>query len=122
MPYLSMEVERFENLADAHHLTDNALADGGARLPPATEKEESCIQRAFKKLSERIPLFCGLFGQQLPLLAGKGLCCFWRALRALGSTADTLLRLARDFNTSLLGCYRSLLPHWERKIGPAGAF
>ena len=27
---------------------------------------------------------------------------------------DYLARLAREFKTSLLGCYRSFRPHWER--------
>jgi hypothetical protein len=38
----------------------------------------------------------------------------------LGSTGEILLRLARDFKTSLLRCYRSLLPHWEREKAHAG--
>jgi len=117
MPYRSIEVGRFEQLTD-HHL---ALADGGARPPPATEKEEGCIRRALKRLSERMVFLCGLLGQQLPELVCRGMSCFWRALRELGSTMDTLHRLARDFKTSLLGCYRSLLPHWQREKGSAAA-
>jgi len=34
--------------------------------------------------------------------------CFWRALRELGTTEEILARLAREFKTSLLACYRSL--------------
>lgn len=108
MPYRSMEVGRWEALSEQRL----GLADGGARPPPTTEKEEGCIRRSLVKLSERIPLLCGLFGQRLPVLASKNLRCFWRALRELGSTMAILLGLARDFKTSLLGCYRSLLPNW----------
>ena len=78
-------------------------ADGGARPPPATEIEEGCIRRACKVLSKRIAFLCGLFGQQMPLLAGGSIGCFWRAMRELGSTQEMLLRLAGDFKTSLLG-------------------
>ena len=116
MPYRSIEVERFEELADSQ--LDSASGD--ARPPPATEKEEECIRRAMKKLSERIPLLCGLLGQQMPVPVGIDIGSFWRALRKLGSTGEILLRLARDFKTSLLRCYRSLLPHWEREKALAG--
>ena len=111
MPYRSLEVGRFEERADERF----GLAGGGARPPPATEKEEGCIRRACKVLSKRIPFLCGLLGQQMPVLGGSDIRGFWRAVRELGSTADTLVRLARDFKTSLLGCYRSLRSFWERE-------
>ena len=114
MPYGSLPVQRFEQLADAHF----GLAGGGARPPPATEKENGCVRRAIEKLSKRIPFLCGLFGQQLPVFANTDICGFWRALRELGSTMAILLHLARDFKTSLLRCYRSLLAHWERRAAP----
>jgi hypothetical protein len=116
MPYRSIEVERFEELADSQL----GSTGGDARPPPATEKEEGCIRRAMKKLSERIPLLCGLLGQQMPAPVGMDIGSFWRALRKLGSTGEILLRLARDFKTSLLRCYRSLLPHWEREKALSG--
>ena len=116
MPYRSIDVERFEELADSQL----GSTGGGARPPPATEKEEGCIRRGMKKLSERIPLLCGLLGQQMPAPLGMDIGSFWRALRKLGSTGEILLRLARDFKTSLLRCYRSLLPHWEREKAHAG--
>lgn len=112
MPYRSLPVERLEQLANALF----GLAGGGARPPPATEKENGCIRRTLKKLSKRIPLLCGLFGQQLPVLVDTDICGFWQAMRKLGPTMDTLLRLAREFKTSLLGCYRSLRPFWEREL------
>ena len=118
MAYRSMEVERMEELADERF----GLADGSARPPPATEKEEGCIRRALKRLSKRIPFLCGLLGQQMPLLVGGDIRGFWRAMRELGSSRDTLARLARDFKTSLLGCYRSLRAFWERDGLPGGAF
>lgn len=110
MPYRSLPVERFEQLADEHL----GLAGGGARPPPATEKENGCIRRAIGKLSKRIPYLCGFFGQQLPVFANTDICGFWRAMRELGPTMDTLARLAREFKTSLLGSYRSLRAFWER--------
>ena len=118
MPYVSMVVERLEELADEHF----GLADGGARPPPATEKEEGCIRRTVKKLSKRIPFLCGLLGQQMPLLGSGDICGFWRAMRKLGSTKGILARLARDFKTSLLGCYRSLRAFWEREKVPDAGF
>ena len=79
MPYRSIEVERFEELADSQL----GSTGGDARPPPATEKEEECIRRAMKKLSERIPLLCGLLGQQMPAPVGMDIGSFWRALRKL---------------------------------------
>jgi hypothetical protein len=113
-PYRSMEVSRLESLMDEQF----GLAGRGARPPPATEIEEGCIRRARKVLSKRIPLLCGLLGQQMPLGARADVGCFWRALRELGPTGDILVRLAHDFKTSLFACYRSLSPHWERKEAP----
>jgi hypothetical protein len=113
-PYRSMAVSRFESLMDERF----GLAGRGARPPPATVKEEGCIRRACKRVSERVAFLCGLLGQQMPLGASADVGCFWRALRELGSTWDILVRLARDFKTSLLGSYRSLLSHWERKEAP----
>ena len=111
MPYCSLPMERLEQLADEHF----GLAGGGARPPPATEKENGCIRRAIKKLSKRIPFLCGLFGQQLPVFGNTDICQFWWAMRELGPTTNTLVRLARDFKTSLLGCYGSLRAFWERE-------
>ena len=116
MPYCRIEVGRLEELLDERL----EVAGGGARPPPADESEKDCIRRALKRLSERIPLLCGLLGQQMPVLGSGDIRGFWSALRKLGSTADILLRLARDFKTSLLWCYRSLLPDWERE-SPSGA-
>ena len=116
MPHRRVEMEHFEEMADAQL----GSASEGARPPPATEKEEGCIRRAVKKLSERIPLLCGLLGQQMPAPVGMDIGSFWRALRELARQVKPLLRLARDFKTSLLRCYRSLLPHWERKKAHAG--
>lgn len=113
-PYRSMAVSRFESLMDGRF----GLAGRGARPPPATVKEEGCIRRACKRVSERVAFLCGLLGQQMPWGASADVGCFWRALRELGSTWDILVRLARDFKTSLLGSYRSLLSHWERKEAP----
>ncbi|CAN5332623.1 hypothetical protein BH09VER1_BH09VER1_56400 [soil metagenome] len=114
LPYRSMAASRFESLMDERF----GLAGRGARPPPATEIEEGCIRRAYKVLSKRIPFLCGLLGQQMPLGARAGVGCFWRALRELGPTGEILVRLAREFKTSLLACYLSLRSHWERKEAP----
>ena len=113
-PSRSMEVSRFESLMDEHF----GLAGRGARPPPATVKEEGCIRRACKRVSERVAFLCGLLGQQMPLGASADVGCFWRALRELGSTGDILVRLARDFKTSLLGCYGGRCAHWAREVVP----
>lgn len=110
LPYRSLGVARFEGYLDA----ENGVAGEGARPPPAPEIERGCIRRARKILSERTNFLCGLLGQQMPWLENKDFGCFWRALRKLGPLTDMLARLAREFKTSLLGCYRSFRPHWER--------
>lgn len=114
MPYRSMEVKRFEQLTDE----SLGLAGADARSPPATEKENGCIRRNIQKLSKRIPLLRGLMGQQLPVLGNTDVRGFWRAMRKLGPTMKTLVWLAREFKTSLLFCYRSLRPHWQREVVP----
>jgi len=114
MPYRSLEVARFEELADERC----GLPDGGARPPPATEKERGCFERAFSALYDRLALLRALLGQLLPVLSDTDLAGFWRALRKLGPTMETLLRLARDFKTSLLRCYKSLRPFWHRENAP----
>jgi hypothetical protein len=114
-PYRSMPVARFEELVDE----STNLAGDGARPPPATQIEAGCIRRALTILSKRIPFLCGLLGQQMPLPDGSGIHWFWRALRKLGSTGRILVRLATDFKTSLLACYRSLKPHSRRESAPA---
>lgn len=112
-----MTVERSEQLVDEHF----GMADGDARPPPASEVEKGCIRRAMKKLSKRILFLSGLLGQQMPWQASTDTSCFWRALRKLNPLMGILARLARDFKTSLFGCYRSLQPHWERENLPAPA-
>jgi len=114
MPYRSLEVARFEQLADEQC----GLLDEGARPPPATEKERGCFERAFSALHHRIALLRALLGQLLPVVDDTDLSGFWRALRELGPAMDTFLRLARDFKTSLLGCYKSLRPFWHRENAP----
>jgi len=114
LPYRSLRVEVLEQWLDREHGCAPPTG-GGARPPPATQVEEGCIRRAVKRLSERKAFLCGVLGQQLPLLGNAGVGCFWRALRKLGSTEAILLVLARDFKTSLLGCYGSLRAHWERE-------
>lgn len=110
-PYRSIPVPRFERLAD--HIT--GLAGDGARPPPATRVEAGCVRRGLKKLSVRIPLICNLLGQLIPVPRGKDIGWFWRALRQLGPTTATLESLALNFKTSLLACYRSLKPPWQRE-------
>jgi hypothetical protein len=114
-PYRSLPVARFEAPLDAQ----SGLAGDDARSPPASQIEQGSIRRAIRKLSERIPLLCGLLGQQMPWSARTGIDRFWPALRKLGSTGEILIQLARDFKTSLLGSYRSLRPRWQRENSPA---
>jgi hypothetical protein len=51
----------------------------------------------------------------MPVLGGKDICGFWRAVRKLGSTRSILIRLARDFKTALLGCRRRFKSGKERR-------
>jgi hypothetical protein len=115
LPYRSIPVSRFCALVDGQ----TAQAGGDARSPPATQVEAGCVRRGLKILSVRIPLLCSLLGQLMPLPGDTGILWFWQALRKLGPPEDTLARLARDFKTSLLACYRSLRPHWQRERSPA---
>jgi hypothetical protein len=132
MPYRSLEVERFEALSDAQFGTDYETdfktgsetgcetdSETQSASPAApTEKEAGCAQRAWKALSNRIPFLQRLLGQQMPVLAADDTSGFWRSLRRLGSTNDALAALAHNFMTSLLACYRSLRPFWDRGTLP----
>ena len=119
LPYRSLRVERIEEHLDACHGVARPVAGEGARPPPASEVERGCLERAEKKLLGRIPFLCGCLGQMLPVLDYKDLGGFWRALRMIGRLGEILLHLAAKFKTSLLACYRSLKPRWERKEAPA---
>lgn len=118
MPYRSLEIERFEVLSDSHFGLTNSETPSETASPQPTEKEAGCARRAWKALRKRIPLLCGFYGQLMPVLAPGNASGFWRSLRQLGSTSDALRALARDFKTSLLGCYCSLRPFWERGFLP----
>ena len=106
MPYRSIEVERFEELADGQL----GSASGDPRPPPATEKEDGCIRQDMKKLSERIPLLCGVLGQQMPAPLGMDIGSFWQDIRKLGSTGEILILFARELKTSLLRHHLLSLP------------
>jgi hypothetical protein len=90
------------------------VAGEGARPPPASEVERGCLERAEKKLLGRIPFLRGCLGQILPVLDQNDAGSFWRALRVMGRLGDILLLLAAKFKTSLLACYRSFKPRWQR--------
>ena len=114
-PRRSMVVRRLEELLD------QALGVKEAPIPqPPTEKERESILRGRKTLTKRMPFLFNMFGQQLPVEACADLPVFWQALRKLGSVAELLIRLARDFQTSLFYCCQSFkLPAvtWAR-AGP----
>lgn len=111
-PYRSVPVEKFQQHMDAR--CGDPAAGEGSGPPPASEVEQGCIRRNVKKLLERKELICGFLGQLMPAQSSADLGCFWRALRKLGSTAEILVRLARDFKSSLFGCYRTLRPNCGR--------
>jgi hypothetical protein len=119
LPYRSLRVERLEQRLDDIHGVARPVAGEGARPPPASEVERGCLERAERKLLGRIPFLCGCLGQMLPVLDCNDLGGFWRALRMIGRLGEILLHLASKFKTSLLACYRSLKPRWERKEAPA---
>jgi len=118
-PYRSLGAERFEKWMDGRFgVAEGSSAGSGARPPPASEIEKGYLLRACGSLARRIPLLCGLFGQQLALLGDRDIGCFWRALRKIGRTVEILRHLARAFKTSLLGDYRSLVPGYGRGVAP----
>jgi hypothetical protein len=119
LPYRSLPVARLEEHLDERHGVARPVAGEGARPPPASEAERGCLKRAEKKLLGRIPFLCGCLGQMMPVLDDKDSGSFWRALRMIGRLGDILLHLAAKFKTSLLACYRSMRPRWERGKVPA---
>jgi len=119
LPYRCLPVARLEQRLDACHGVARPVAGEGARPPPASEAERGCLERAEQKLLGRIPFLRGCLGQMLPVLDDNDLGGFWRALRAIGRLGEIILHLAAKFKTSLLACYRSLKPRWERARGPA---
>ena len=119
LPYRCLSAGHFEAHLDARHGVARPVAGEGARPPPASEVERGCVERAEKKLLGRIPFLRGCLGQMLPMLDNKDLGGFWRALRMIGRLGEILLHLAAKFKTSLLACYHSLRPRWEREKAPA---
>lgn len=119
LPYRSLPVARIEEWFDSSHGVPRPVAGEGARPPPASEVERGCLERAGKRLLGRIPFLRGCLGQMLPVLDDEDPGGFWRALRMIGRLGDILLHLAAKFKTSLLACYRSLKPRWEREETPA---
>jgi hypothetical protein len=119
LPYRSLPVARLEEWLDANHGVLRPVADEGARPPPATEAERGCLERAARRLRGRIPFLRGCLGQMLPVLDDNDLGGFWRALRVIGGLGDILLHLAAEFKTSLLACYLSFKPRWQRKEAPS---
>ena len=119
LPYRSLPVERFEAYMDQLYDPPPPSADGDLTPPPASEVERGCLRRAQQRLLQRIPILLGSLGQRMPLLAQGDIGGFWRALRKTGRLVGTLAHLAENFNHSLLGDYRSLLPNYQRKEAPA---
>lgn len=119
MPYRSLRVVRLEMWMDGLHGLSAPAAGGEPRPPPASEVERGCLLRALKRLRQRIPVLCGLLGQQMPVLAHEDIGGFWQALRKIGRLAQILVHLAGKFKVSLLGDYRSLLSNWGRGEAPA---
>jgi hypothetical protein len=119
LPYRSLPVARLEEHLDTSHGVPRPVAGEGARPPPASEVERGCLERAARRLRGRIPFLRGCLGQMLPVLDNNDPGGFWRALRVIGRLGDILLHLAAKFNTSLLACYRSFKPRWQRKEAPA---
>ena len=117
-PYRSLPVERFEAYMDQLHDPPPPSADGDLEPLPASEVERGCLRRAAKRLQQRIPILLGSLGQRMPMLAQGDIGGFWRALRKTGRLVGTLVHLAENFNHSLLGDYRSLLPNYQRKEAP----
>ena len=114
LPYRCLPTARLEEHLDARHGAPRPVAGEGARPPPASEVERGCLERAEKKLLGRIPFLRGCLGQILPVLDQNDAGSFWRALRVMGRLGDILLLLAAKFKTSLLACYRSFKPRWQR--------
>ncbi|MFN2352717.1 MAG: DUF6431 domain-containing protein [Kiritimatiellia bacterium] len=102
LPYRPVRVERLQSFLDAEL--------GGDTGPPhINEIERGCIQRAIKRLEERVAPLKARLGQMLKAIhpSTKQL---WQSFRTWGNLGRILQCLARDFNTSLLWDYRCLQP------------
>lgn len=97
LPYRSLSVDTLEACFDA--------ALKGARGPPITEIERGCVHRALRRLNERVAPLQAILGQMLKAIRPTAQ-QLWKGLREWGNLKEILYRLARDFKTSLLGCYR----------------
>ena len=132
LPYRCIQTERLEGWLDLEHgvVTPTStststlaadLAGGVVQPPPVSEVELGNLRRASKRLTQRIPVLFEMLGQQMPvsaLLPGD-IGAFWRALRKVWKLAEILVHLAKNFRTSLLGDYLSLLPKWQREEAPS---
>jgi hypothetical protein len=107
LPYVSLPTDQLEAQFDAR--SENRP------LPPVTEKEKGCAQRAWTRFAHRVETLTAVLGQMIPVVKPTA-AALWRALRPSRSLADILHLLSRHFHTSLLGDYACLQP-WTAPAG-----
>lgn len=78
-------------------------------IPPVTEKEKGCLQRAWTRFQQRVKPLTEVLGQMIEPFQ-PGAAQLWTQLRRWGNLPAILLQLARPFKTSLLLDYRCLQP------------
>lgn len=78
-------------------------------IPPVTEKEKGCLQRAWARFQQRVKPLTAVLGQMVETVTASA-APLWDQLRRWGNLPAILLQLARPFKTSLLLDYRCLQP------------
>jgi hypothetical protein len=109
LPYRPVSAPLIEKHLDAQ------ANPGQTEEPPATEKEKGCLKRAWARFKQRVSSLTARLGQMIRPVKPTA-AQLWNQLRRKSNLAAILLRLARSFNTSLLGDYLCLLP-WSRDCG-----
>jgi hypothetical protein len=109
LPYRAVAVPLVEKQFDAQ------ANPGQSPEPPATQKEEGCLKRAWARFQQRVRSLTARLGQMIRPVKPTA-AQLWNQLRRRGNLAAILLQLARPFHCSLLGDYLCLRP-WSSGSG-----
>ena len=99
LPYRPIEVSKVQGWFDGVY--------GLGRLPPVSEKEKGCLDRAVCNFDKRTPSLIEILGQMIESV-GSGARGLWHQIRRIGELGGILQLLAESFKSSLLGDYQCL--------------